>query len=125
MDIIRLRGIGVSPGIGMGEVVFSERVGFTWRKESIPAHQVGEELRRMNRAVSKTKDELVRIKAEIKKKMGEEHAFIFDAHLLILQDKSLLASLEKIIRDEKVKAEWALSQINAKYQKVFDSISDE
>ena len=125
MDFIRLKGIGVSPGIGMGEVILSERVIFTTRKESIPASQVGEELKRLKRAIERTRRQLIQIKAKIKEKMGEEHAFIFDAHLLILEDKSLYMSLEKIIKEEKAKAEWALSGVNDKYQKVFESINDE
>lgn len=125
MDFIRLRGIGVSPGIAMGEVFLSERVLFTSRKENIPLSQVEEELRRLKKAIERTKRQLVELKEKIREKMGEEHAFIFDAHLLILEDKSLFSSIEKIIKEEKVKAGWALSRVNDKYQKVFESINDE
>jgi len=125
MDFIRLRGIGVSPGIAMGEVFLSERVLFTSRKENIPPSQVEEELRKLKKAIERTKRQLVELKEKIQEEMGEEHAFIFDAHLLILEDKSLFSSIEKIIKEEKVKAEWALSRVNDKYQKVFESINDE
>lgn len=125
MDIIRLRGIGVSPGIGMGEVSISERVIFTSRRELITAGQVEDELKRLRRAIERTKAELVRIKTDIKEKMGEEHAIIFEAHLLILEDPSLLSSLEKIISEDKARSEWALSRMNARYEKVFEAINDE
>jgi phosphotransferase system enzyme I (PtsI) len=125
MDISRLRGIGVSPGIGMGEVFLSERVIFTSRREAITADQVDDELKRLRQAIERTKGELVRIKTDIKEKMGEEHAFIFEAHLLILEDPSLLSSLEKVIREDKVKSEWALSRTNARYEQVFEAINDE
>jgi len=125
MDIIRLRGIGVSPGIGMGEVSISERVIFTSRREAIAAGQVDEELKRLQRAIERTKGELVRIKTDIKDKMGEEHAIIFEAHLLILEDPSLLSGLEKVISEDKVRSEWALSRTNARYEKVFEAINDE
>lgn len=125
MDISRLRGIGVSPGIGMGEVSLSERVIFTSRREAIAADQVDDELKRLRRAIERTKGELVRIKTDIKEKMGEEHAFIFEAHLMILEDPSLLSSLEKVIREDKVKSEWALSRTNARYEQVFEAINDE
>jgi phosphotransferase system enzyme I (PtsI) len=125
MDLIRLRGVGVSPGIAMGQAFLSERVIFTTRKEMIPTHKVEEELKRVIEATERAKNELVVVKEEIRKKMGEEHAFIFDAHLLILEDPTLHAGIERIIREEKVKAEWALSQVNRKYQQVFESISDE
>jgi len=125
MFFIRLRGIGVSPGIGMGEISLTERVLFTSRKESVPSSKIGEELIRVKKAVERTKDELLHLKREIREIMGEEHAFIFDAHLLILEDRSLFSTIEKIIREEKARAEWALTQVNKKYQELFDSIADD
>lgn len=125
MDINRLRGIGVSPGIGMGEVSLSERVIFTSRREAIAPDQVDDELKRLRRAIERTKGEIVRIKTDIKDKMGEEHAFIFEAHLLILEDPSLLSSLENVISKDKARSEWALSRANTRYEQVFEAINDE
>jgi len=125
MDYIRLRGLGVSPGIDIGEVHLTEKVVFTSRKETISSQQVKDELQRLKNAIGRTNDQLVLIKEEIKKKIGEEHSFIFEAHLLILKDKSLLSSLEKIIKEEKSRAEWAISRVHDKYQELFESISDE
>lgn len=125
MDYIRLRGLGVSPGIDIGEVHLTEKVVFTSRKETISSQQVKEELQRLKDAIGRTNDQLVLIKEEIRKKIGEEHSFIFEAHLLILKDKSLLSSLEKIIKEEKSRAEWAISRVHDKYQELFESISDE
>jgi len=125
MNYTRLRGVGVSPGIALGDVVLTERVIFTSRKESISPLQAAEEIARLRKAIKRTKEQLTQIKKQIKSKMGKEHSFIFEAHLMILEDKSLLKSLEKIIKEESAKAEWALSQVHNKYQKVFDSINDE
>ena len=125
MDYFRLRGIGVSPGIAIGEVILTERVIFTSRKEDISPDKLKEELTRLKKAVERTKGQLTRVKEEVKKKMGEEHAFIFEAHLLMLEDKSLYSKLEESIKKERCRAEWALSRVHDRYQKIFDSISDE
>lgn len=125
MDYFRLRGIGVSPGIAIGEVLLTERVIFTQRKESILPDQAEKELARLKKAVERTKVQLRRVKEQIKKKLGEDHSFILEAHLLMLEDKSLQASLQKIIEKENYRAEWALSCVYDKYQKLFESISDE
>ncbi|MDH4195958.1 MAG: phosphoenolpyruvate--protein phosphotransferase [Candidatus Aminicenantes bacterium] len=125
MDLIRLRGTGVSPGIAMGEARLTQRVVFTSRREAVPASDVDDELRRLKRAVDRARTELVLLKDEIRNRMGEENAFIFDAHLLILDDPSLRAAVERIVREERVKTEWALSQVNAHYQQVFESLNDE
>lgn len=125
MEYYRLRGIGVSPGIAVGEVRLTEAVVFTSRKEIISTHQVEDELKRYKKALHQTKGQLVRIREQIKEKIGEEHSFIFEAHLLILEDKSLCAEIERIIEEEKCRAEWAISRVNEKYQKIFESINDE
>ncbi len=125
MDLIRLRGIGVSPGIAMGEAVLSTRVLFTARREPVAANRIPAELKRIQRALARTQDDLVQLQKDIRARIGDEPAYIFDAHLLILQDKTLLASLERIITEEKVKAEWALSQVHQKYEKIFEGLSDE
>jgi phosphotransferase system enzyme I (PtsI) len=125
MAFQRLRGIGVSPGIGLGEISLEERVLFSSRRESIPATRVEEELRRLRRAAARTRTELLRLKQDVKSTMGEEHAYIFEAHLLILEDRSLFAAIEKVIREQKTRAEWALTQVNRKYQELFDAINDD
>jgi len=125
MDIIRLRGIGVSPGIAMGEVLLPKRVVFTSRKELVPASEVEGELRRLMKAIERTKADIVQVREKIKEKMGEEDSFIFEAHLLILEDPSLNTGLEKIIREERVRAEWALSKTNSRYEELFESLNDD
>jgi phosphotransferase system enzyme I (PtsI) len=125
MDYFRLRGIGVSPGISIGEVLLSQRVIFTSRKESIPVEEVKEELKRVEKAIKRTNEQLFQLKEEIRKKIGVEHSVIFEAHLLILKDKSISSNLKKIIHKDKVRSEWAISQIHEKYMKLFESIEDE
>jgi phosphotransferase system enzyme I (PtsI) len=125
MNYFRLRGIGVSPGIALGEVFLTERVIFTERKESISPGKAEQELRRLKKAIRRTREQLINIKDQMKKKMGEEYSFIFEAHLLILEGKSLHSDFERIIKKENCRAEWALSRVHDKYEKLFESLSDE
>lgn len=125
MEIIRLRGLGVSPGIAMGESSLSERVVFTSRREPISEHQVEDELKRLRRALDRTRQELKELKEHVREMVGDEQAFIFDAHLMMLDDQMLLTSLEKVITEEKVRAEWAISRVNSHFQNLFDSLTDE
>jgi len=125
MDVTRLRGNGVSPGVAMGEVLLPRRVVFTSRKELIAETQVPDELKRLHQAIDRTRDDLVKVKESIREKMGRENSFIFEAHLLILEDPSLLAGLESIIREDKARAEWALSKTNGRYEQLFESLADD
>ncbi|MGZ5469856.1 MAG: phosphoenolpyruvate--protein phosphotransferase [Candidatus Aminicenantales bacterium] len=125
MDMTRLRGIGVSPGIAMGEVLLAKRVVFTSRKEIIADDQVPDEIKRLHQALDRTRADLVRIKESVREKMGPDSSLIFEAHLLILEDPTLVGGLEAVIRDEKARAEWALSKANARYEQLFESLTDD
>ena len=125
MEVVRLRGLAVSPGIGLGEARLSERVVFTSRRETISDNQVPAELKRLHRAFERTKEELQKLKDYIEEQMGKDQAFIFDAHLMILDDPMLISNLEKVITDEKVKAEWAITTVNNQFVSLFESLSDE
>jgi len=125
MDMTRLRGIGVSPGIAMGEVLLPKRVVFTSRKEIIADNQVPDELKRLRQALDRTREDLVRIKEGVREKMGPDSSLIFEAHLLILEDPALVGGLEDVIRDEKARAEWALSKANTRFEQLFEALTDD
>jgi len=125
MEMTRLRGIGVSPGIAMGEVLLPRRIIFTSRKEIIADEQVPGEIERLHQALDRTREDLVRVKESVREKVGPDSSLIFEAHLLILEDPSLVGGLEAVIRGEKARAEWALSKANARYEQLFESLPDD
>jgi phosphotransferase system enzyme I (PtsI) len=125
MDFLRLRGAGVSPGIAMAEAFLTERVVFSIRRTLIPSSRTGAEVKRFREAVEQTRAELVEVRDTIQAKVGEEHAFIFDAHLLILDDPALVKDIEKRIAEGRVSAESALTEVHAKYAAIFDGLPDE
>jgi phosphotransferase system enzyme I (PtsI) len=125
MEYIRLRGIGVSPGVAQGEASLAERIVFSSRREGVPREGVKSELSRLKGALTRTREQIIKIRDEIKDKVGEEHSFIFEAHLMILDDKTLIGDITEIVGKEKVRAEWAITQVHEKYKKLFESIEDD
>ncbi len=125
MDYYRLRGTGVSPGIATGEVRLTEKVVFSAREESIRADQVTQELGRLQTALDRTRKQLVLIKEKVGKQLGEEHSFIFESHLMILEDKSLIQGLRTRVEEGLSRSEWAITQLHSHYMTIFDSISDD
>ncbi len=125
MEYFRLRGTGVSPGIAVGEVLLSEGIVFTSRKIGIKKEHIDRELKRLDVAIHRTGEQLRKLKEEIGKKVGSDHSFIFEAHLFILQDDSLISRIKEIIKDEKTRAERAISKVFEEYSKMFKSIEDE
>ena len=125
MEYFRLRGTGVSPGIAVGEVLLSEGIVFTSRKNSIKPEYVDKEIERLEGAINRTEDQLKKIKEEIGKKVGADHSFIFEAHLFILKDENLISKIKETIEEEKTRAERAISKVFEEYSKMFESIKDE
>ena len=109
----------------MGEAHLTGRILFSQRKEYIPPHRVDEEMQRIRAAVVRTREDLVRVQNAIRAKVGDEHAFIFDAPLMILDDPSLISGIERLIGEENIKAESALSEVHNRYEKIFESIADD
>ncbi len=67
MEFIRLRGIGVSFGIAMGETFVTETSALAVRRETVPASQIKKEIERLKLAIEKTEGELLEIKEKIEK----------------------------------------------------------
>jgi phosphotransferase system enzyme I (PtsI) len=65
------------------------------------------------------------MKARTVEALGEEHAYIFDAQILMLDDALLVERVLSIIESQRVNAEWALKQTLGEIAEVFDGLKDE
>ena len=119
-----LTGMGVSPGIAIGEPVVHESLPISTVRIALPTSEVDAEIERFRHAVDSTVEAISQNRARASKQMGEEYAGIFEAHQLIASDPSFLKPIEKIIRDELVNAEWAVDQVVAELVKKFEALPD-
>jgi phosphotransferase system enzyme I (PtsI) len=119
-----LEGIGVSSGITMGRVRLIDRDKVAITKHSITPGQVEREVGRIKNAVQTAIDELDHIKNSIPDDDVRKHAFIIDAHILILQDPFFIDSVTDVIRSEQINAEWALEVVVSRFLASFDKVED-
>jgi phosphotransferase system enzyme I (PtsI) len=121
----RWQGLGVSDGVVVGRVlrVFSG-VHQVYRA-TLDAKDVERETRRLRAAVRLARMQLLAIKARAEKELGADHAYIFDAHLLMLEDRKLLEDVEKYIRDERANAEWAVKVAADRLLAIYAEIKDD
>ncbi|MDT5124164.1 MAG: phosphoenolpyruvate-protein phosphotransferase system enzyme [Acidobacteriota bacterium] len=121
----RWQGLGVSDGVVVGRVlrVFSG-VRQVYRA-TLDAKDVERETRRLRAAVRLARVQLLAIKARAEKELGADHAYIFDAHLLMLEDRKLLEDVEKYIRDECANAEWAVKVAADRLLAIYAEIKDD
>lgn len=91
----RLTGQPVSPGIAMGVLRVEARGCQAPVTRSISAAAVEGEWRRFEAALTRTEEEIHALKERVERLSGEKEAAIFDAHLLFLRDRTILAKLQR------------------------------
>ena len=116
----RLRGIGVSAGVGAGRaVILIQRAQIL--RFSIPAALIHSEIARLEDARRRSSDQLDRIQIKLP---GTDLGALFDAQRLMLDDPMLVPRAAAIIGEQRVNAEWALQQVFDHLASVFDSVED-
>ncbi len=119
-----LRGLGVSPGIAIGEPVVHETRPIATLRITIPEGSEEAEVARFRAAVEATVERIRENRDRALHQMGEEYATIFEAHQLIAADPSFVQPVESIIRNEKVNAEWAVDQVVGALVRKFEAFTD-
>ena len=121
---VTLSGTPVSSGIAIGRVYLLERDKIHVAKRQVKSELVEKEVARFKAAVTTAADELNKIKESIPDDKVRKHAFIIDAHLLMLQDEYFTGDVVEIIRKQHVNAEWALDLVVSKFLSSFDKVED-
>src|SRR5687768_6617356 len=102
-----LKGIGVSPGIAIGQAVVVRWVMPEVPHRVVPRSQVDRETRRLHAAVRDVVGQLEGLKAHAADRAGVDEARIFDAQILMLQDAEFISAIEDLIRENHLTAEKA------------------
>ena len=121
---MRLSGLGVSPGIGIGKALVLGRGARDFRFR-LPAARVDRELEALSDARQRSREQLQQIRERIATSIGAEHASLCAAQLLMLDDAMLIDRAADIIRTERLNAGSALERAFAEVSALFDQAEDE
>ncbi|WP_373893299.1 phosphoenolpyruvate--protein phosphotransferase [Virgibacillus natechei] len=119
----KIQGIAASPGIAIAKAYQLTAPDLTFEKRTIT--NPNEEKERLDKALEISKQELEKIKAHTKKEMGDEHAEIFSAHLLVLGDPELINPMKDKIDTDNVMAETALEETANMFIDMFKNMDNE
>ena len=106
-----LNGVPVSQGILIGKAVVIKRQELDCPRHFIHAKSTGREIKRLEKAISKSKNQLTR---HIRGLRHDEYGFfeVLNAHLLMMDDVEFLDRIKAIISERLQNAEWALQQVS-------------
>ncbi|HEV8371303.1 MAG TPA: phosphoenolpyruvate--protein phosphotransferase [Pyrinomonadaceae bacterium] len=121
----RCKGLGVSEGVVIGRVLrLQDGTRDVYRAE-IDDRDLERERRRFRAAVRLSRRQLEAIKERAESELGRGHAYIFDAHLLFLEDAKLTRDVEDYIVKERANAEWAAKVVGDRLLSIYTQINDE
>ena len=123
-DLRTLVGLAVSPGIAIGRPVVVENRPLPVVRESIAPEQIDSEVARLQEAAARAVAHLVSLASEAGRRVGSEYAAILEAHRLMLEDPTLVAEVEKVIRERGINAEAALEVVVRQLVERFDQLAD-
>ncbi len=117
--MIRKKGIGVSPGVAIAQIVIIDNEEFDIPERHVPVDHAQNELDRLKYALKISKEEILNLQQRTIERIGKEAASIFDFHLGLLNDKVLQEKFHDTILSGHVTAEYSVATVLRSYAKEF------
>lgn len=121
----RLRGIAVSRGVAVGVLRFQGESFQRPRTWPIEEGQVQADEARFHQAVSETRDQIKGLKEQLLER-GSTHseARVFDAHLLVLEDRAVIDEVLASLREDRLNVEAVYYKVIRRYVDSLRGIDD-
>jgi phosphotransferase system enzyme I (PtsI) len=121
---IRFEGAGVSPGIARGQVhVARDDLDEVVRYRIAPS-QVADEISRFETALIQTRMQILQMQQRIAESIGAKDAAIFDAHLLVVEDRTLIDEVLRKLETDLCNVEWIFQEVATRYAETLNKIDD-
>src|SRR5438270_3345328 len=121
---IRFQGAGVSPGLARGVIhVVRDDLDDVPRYHIEPS-QIGNEIARFEAARVQTRVQILEMQQKIAEAIGAKDAAIFDAHLLVVEDRTLIDEVLRSLEAERCNVEWVFQEVASNYAETLSKIDD-
>ena len=119
----RFQGLGVSPGLARGRVFVLRR------DESVPDYAVRPEdvpgeVARFETALVATRVQILEMQERIAEAIGAKDASIFDAHLLVVEDRSIVDEVLRGLTRQHRNVEAVFKEVTDRYAQTLAAIDD-
>lgn len=123
--MFQLKGIAAASGISIASAYKIGKEEFIIPKELIRQEDIPVQIQIFEEALIKTRKEIIDLQKRISTEMGQEEAQIFDAHLLVLEDRMLIEEVISRLKRDQLSVAYIFSEVLKKYIDVFSNIEDE
>ncbi|MGA1193301.1 MAG: phosphoenolpyruvate--protein phosphotransferase [Kiritimatiellia bacterium] len=122
---ILLRGIGVSTGVATAPVFLLTTDDERAVERDIGEEEIAREIARFEDALINTRHQIREIQKQVEEAIGPESASIFDAHLLVVDDRSLVEEVIRGLKAEKKNVETVLRIVADRYASALMRVEDD
>ena len=120
-----ISGIAVSPGIAIGSALVIGKKFSKVVERSISPNEVEFQIKKFQDALEKTRMQIRTLQQNLNDTLKEKHSSIFDAHLLITQDKMVIDEVEAATRRELKNIDFIFYRTMKKYIEAIASMPDD
>jgi phosphoenolpyruvate-protein phosphotransferase (PTS system enzyme I) len=121
---IRFEGAGVSAGVARGRVhVVRDELEEVVHYRIAPS-QVADEIARFETALIQTRMQILQMQQRIAESIGAKDAAIFDAHLLVVEDRTLIDEVLRKLETDLCNVEWIFQEVATRYAETLNKIDD-
>jgi phosphotransferase system enzyme I (PtsI) len=121
---VRFHGVGVASGIARGVVFLHKPDDEEPAKRRIDDSEVAREIVRFESALIATRAQILEMQQRIAEAIGAKDASIFDAHLLVVEDRTLIDEVLRNLEKEKFNVEFVFSEVANRYAQTLSEIDD-
>lgn len=122
---IQLQGIGVSPGVAAAPVFLLTTEDDRVVERDIGEDEIAREIARFEDALIQTRSQLHEIQQQVKAAIGPESAGIFDAHLLVADDRAIVDEVIRGLYVRKKNVETVLREVSDRYVQALMKVEDD
>ncbi|MFH0738783.1 MAG: phosphoenolpyruvate--protein phosphotransferase [Candidatus Omnitrophota bacterium] len=123
--MIKLKGIAAASGVSIGKAFKVGKEEFVIPKEQIRPDEIPLQIQLFEEALIQTRKDIIELQRRIATDMGQDQAQIFDAHLLVLEDRIIIEEVITRLKKECLNVAYIFSEVLKKYIDVFSRIEDE
>src|SRR5207248_5356584 len=120
----RLQVVGVSPGIARGRLYVDEDDREDDVKHRIEASEIPNEIARFETALNQTRSQILEMQERIAQSIGAKDAGIFDAHLLVVEDRTLIDEVLRKLQADLCNVEFVFQEVATQYADTLSKIDD-
>lgn len=118
------KGIPASPGCARGRVFIHHSLDEAPPVYPISAEEIPAEIHRLEAALIETRNQILEIQERVSKAIGAKDAAIFDAHLLVVDDATILDEVRRSIAAEKLNIEEIYNRVAHRFIVQFSQFDD-